>query len=207
MSAPRVTNTVWWFLKNLGPDDTLLSPSMDLAYPPTTSRPYLQDNGSDLIERAFFEPDLRVCLVTGQGPVSQKQMPTELKLGERPTPVTPPIAPGTHHTLTYTQIDTGEEYFSSLSEILHWIDTGPLLQPPKSQAPVNSTEAPVTTPVYVPASLQYIPRTPSHDHTTPALLPDSQSIPDPRPVKKRSRANRIRQTPNSVPIQEPAKSK
>jgi hypothetical protein len=79
-SAPRVTNTVWWFLSDMSPDDTLISPRPDLAYPPTKSRPHPQANGSDLIGRAFFEPDLGVCLITGQGPVTQKQMSTRAEM-------------------------------------------------------------------------------------------------------------------------------
>jgi hypothetical protein len=41
-----------------------------------------------------------------------------------------------------------------LAEILQWIEAGPILQQPASH---NATEAPITTPVYVPATLQYVP--------------------------------------------------
>jgi hypothetical protein len=177
----------------MGPDDTLISPRSELAYPPTKSRPYPQANGSDLIGRAFFEPDLGVCLITRQGPVAQKQMFTRAEMRRTTLGSDPAIALGSHHTLAYKQIDTGEEHFSSLAEILHWIDTGPLLQPPKDQTPVNTIDAPVTTPVYVPASLQYVPRIPPHGLiNTPALPPDSQANPNPSPIPKPLGANRGR---------------
>ncbi len=69
---------------------------------------------------------------------------------------------------------------------------GPLLQPPKDQTPVNTIDAPVTPPVYVPASLQYVPRIPPHGLNTPALPPDSQANPKPRPIPKPFGANRGR---------------
>jgi hypothetical protein len=65
-SAPRVTNTVWWFLHDkLTANDGLLLPDNDLAYPPSKARPYPRDNGTNLIGRAFLELDMGVCIVTG----------------------------------------------------------------------------------------------------------------------------------------------
>jgi hypothetical protein len=49
-SAARITNTVWWFLKDLEPAATLLQEDTAIAYPPTKSRPNPRDNGSDLIQ-------------------------------------------------------------------------------------------------------------------------------------------------------------
>ncbi len=41
-----------------------------------------------------------------------------------------------------------------MAEILEWIEAGPILQQPSSQ---NRTDAPITMPIYVPATLQYVP--------------------------------------------------
>ncbi len=159
-SAPRITNTVWWFLHDLAPDDALLSADTNLMYPPSKARPFPMDDGSDLIGRAFLEPELGICLLTGQGPVTYKQMSTRAVARRNNSTNDPLIVTGSHYTLTYKQIDTGEVNFSSLTEILFWIESGPLLQPPESHQPItNATNAPVTTPPCVPASLQYIPRT------------------------------------------------
>ncbi len=64
-SVPRITNTVWRFLHDYTPDDPLLVREATLAYPPTKARPHPRDDGSDLIGRAFFEPELGVCMITG----------------------------------------------------------------------------------------------------------------------------------------------
>jgi hypothetical protein len=163
-SAPRITNTVWWFLNDdLVPDTTLLTPDVDLAYPPTKARPQPRDNGADLIGRAFFEPELGICLITGLGPVAEKRMSTRAQKRSHQGDNVPLIAPGAHHTLMYKQIGKTEEHYSSLSEILFWIEQGPLLQPPQFplHAPPNHTAAPITTPSYVPATLEDVPRTPA----------------------------------------------
>jgi hypothetical protein len=73
-SAPRITNTVWWFLADHTPDLTLTAPDPTLAYPPTKTRPHPLADGTDLIGRTFFEPDLGVCLIVGTGPVTQHRM-------------------------------------------------------------------------------------------------------------------------------------
>jgi hypothetical protein len=70
----------------------------------------------------------------------------------------PLIQPGEHYTLHYKQTTTGEDNFSSVAEILHWIETGPFLQPPVGPVTANQTDAPpITTPSYVPAKVQYVP--------------------------------------------------
>jgi hypothetical protein len=69
-SAPRVTNTVWWFLADLTPDITLMDHDAALAYPPNKDRPFPQNDGTDLIGRTFMEPELGVCLIIGAGPVT-----------------------------------------------------------------------------------------------------------------------------------------
>ncbi len=54
-SAPRITNTVWWFLHDgILPDASLLDSDTRLAYPPSKALPDPRDNGSDLIGRDCF---------------------------------------------------------------------------------------------------------------------------------------------------------
>jgi hypothetical protein len=159
-SAPRVTNTVWWFLHDgVKADMPLIDQDAHLAYPPSKARPQPRDNGSDLIGRAFLEPELGVCLITGLGPVVHNQMSTRARRRKNRAAGEPIIAEGSHFTLMYTQTTTGEENYSSLTEILNWIETGPLLQPPTPNDPTNQTEAPITTPSHVPATVQYVPNT------------------------------------------------
>ena len=150
-SAPRITNTVWWFMHDVSPGAELLEADQTHAYPPTKDRPDPQPNGSDLIGRTFLEPEIGVCQITGLGPVTQHHMPTRAQTRKD---VDPPLTIGSHYTLTYTQTNSGEEHYSSLSEILNWIQSGPLLQPPAVQ---NDTEAPITTPAHAPATIQYVP--------------------------------------------------
>jgi hypothetical protein len=38
----------------------------------------------------------------------------------------PTLQPGVHYKLMYRQIDMGDEHFSSVTEILHWIETEPI---------------------------------------------------------------------------------
>ena len=84
------------------------------------------------------------------------------------TPETPLIPLGSHFTLTYRQLDTGEEHFSSVMEIVSWIELGPLLLPPPTPLPDPTDDLPITTPSYVPASLQYVP---IHPHPSVAHIP------------------------------------
>jgi hypothetical protein len=80
-SAPRVTNTVWWFLHDtILVDDDLLQQDPKLTYPPSKTRPDPRENGSDLLGRAFFEPDLGVCVIIGIGPVTHHRLATRGQL-------------------------------------------------------------------------------------------------------------------------------
>ena len=110
-----------------------------------------------MVGRAFLEPELGVCIITGLEPVVHNQMSTRARRQRNQKAGEPLLNTGAHFTLLYKQTMTGEEHYSSLTEILHWIDIGPLLQPPVEPASNNQTEAPVTTPSYVPATLQYVP--------------------------------------------------
>jgi hypothetical protein len=157
-SAPRVTNTVWWFLRDLTPDPSLIGLDPNITYPPTKARPNPREDGTYLIGRAFFEPELGVCLLTGTGPVTHNQLATRARLRQNHNQSDPILSTGAHYTLTYRQLNTGEKNFSSLTEILHWIATGPLLQPP-SVPGSHETGLPITTPAYVPVSIQYVPHT------------------------------------------------
>jgi hypothetical protein len=66
-SAMRVSSAVWWFLPSFVIDNSLLSiPTDEMSYPPTRTRPNPQADGTDLLGRHFFEPDLGVCCVTKQ---------------------------------------------------------------------------------------------------------------------------------------------
>jgi hypothetical protein len=59
--------------------------------------------------------------------------------------------------LRYRHIDTYDEHYSSVSEILYWIALSPVLTPPTLHAPLNQTNAPITTLEHVPATIQYVP--------------------------------------------------
>jgi hypothetical protein len=185
-SAARITNTVWWFLHDGEPDSSLLSMDMAHACPPSRDRPDPQPNGADLVGRAFFEPEIGVCLITGLGPVVRHKMATRVQLRRRDNQA-PLLCQGEHYTLTYTQTSTGEEHFSSLHEVLHWIQTGPALLPPEPQTPVNTTEAPITTPPFTPAMIQYVPTRTSFA-TNPALSSGREDVP---PQKRGPKENAI----------------
>ena len=179
-SAPRVTNTVWWFLHDaLLADDDLVQQDPKLAYPPSKTRPDPRENGSDLLGRAFLEPELGVCVIIGMGPVTQHRLATRGQLQRQQQNNDPIIAVGAHYTLSYRQITTGEEHFSSVAEILNWIDSGPLLQPPTITDNNDTNGAPVTTPAHIPARLTYVPDLPmpSHANTSPNL---PVTVPPPR---------------------------
>jgi hypothetical protein len=172
-SASRITNTVWWFLHDVSPDVSLLESNMSHAYPPTRDHPDPQLNGADLIGRVFMEPDIGVCLITALGRVVRHQLATRAQLQRQKQTNDPLLSQGNHFTLMYTQTSTGEEHFSSVAEILYWIATGPVLQPCESLVPTNSTNAPITTPPFTPATVQYVPT-----QTTLATGPvPSQKVP------------------------------
>jgi hypothetical protein len=156
-SALRITNTVWWFLHDVSPDVSLLESNTSHAYLPTKDRPDPQLNGADLIGRVFMEPDIGVCLITALGPVVRHQLATRAQLQRQKQTNDPLLSQGNHFTLMYTQTSTGDEHFSSVAEILYWIATGPVLQPCESLVPTNSTNAPIMTPPFTPATVQYVP--------------------------------------------------
>jgi hypothetical protein len=117
-SAERTTNTVWWFLKDLKPDEALLHEDDTLAYPPTRNRPNPRNNGTDLVGRHFVEPELGVCVILGPGPVVSKKLATRAQIRRRQTSQDPTIPHGTHYTLRYLQTNTREEHYSSVTEII-----------------------------------------------------------------------------------------
>ncbi len=127
-SVMRVSSTVWWFFPTFLPDDNLLTlQDPAISYPPTRERPHPQSNGADLLGRVFVEPELGACCITRLGPVAQKQMSSR---AQKRVITDKAIAIGLHHTLHYQCIQTGEEYYSSVDEILQWrIRSGPILQP------------------------------------------------------------------------------
>jgi hypothetical protein len=145
-STLRITNTVWWFLENLRPDDSLLQTDQLSAFPPSRDHPHPRDDGTDLIGRYFMEPELGVCVILGSGPTATKRMDSRAQRKRLRSSDIPVLRLGTHFTLTYRQADTGEEHFSSVDEILFWIETGPLLKPPPTEPDLNPLAAPVTIP-------------------------------------------------------------
>jgi hypothetical protein len=167
-SAMRITNTVWWFFENLRPDDTLLRTDMATSFPPSKHRPFPRNDGTDLIGRHFIEPELGICIILAAGPVVVKKMNSRAMAHRSKHDDTNPIPLGPHFTLTYRQLDTGEEHYSSIMEILSWIELGPILQPPPTPPVDQTNELPITTPSYVPASIQYVPVRP---HTNLAPIP------------------------------------
>ena len=119
------------------------------------------------------------------------QMSTRARRQRNRSAGEPLIAAGSHFTLMYKQTTTGEENYSSLTEILHWIEIGPLLQPPVQPVPNNQTNAPITTPSYAPSTVQYVP------HTAPPVSP-----PRPRDNSKAESLRKQRVTPATQPVQE-----
>jgi hypothetical protein len=175
-SAARVTNTVWWFLHDVEPCEPLLDPDPTLAYPPTKARPHPMQDGSDLIGRAFFEPDLGVCLITGLGPVIHNPLSTRARLNRARNSDEPILEIGKHFTLVYRHMTTGDEHYSSLIEVLYWIQSGPTLTMPTVPHPLNATNAPITTPSHASVSIQYLPLEQRGDAALPAL--QHQRAPD-----------------------------
>jgi hypothetical protein len=156
-SASRIKNTVWWFLPDVAADSTLVQASGNLAYPPTKARPDPRDNGTDLVGRHFIEPELGVCIIIGPGPVIIKKLATRAQIQQQRNSNEPAIGSGSHFTLRYRHIGTCEEHYSSVSEILYWIALGPVLTPPTLRAPLNQTDALITTFEHVPATARYVP--------------------------------------------------
>ncbi len=103
---------------------------MNIAYPPTRDRPNPSDDGSDLLGRHFFEPELGVCYITALGPILHKVISSRAERNQQNlTGSDPTIPTGAHYTLCYRQKRTNAEHVSSITEILHWIKNGPILQP------------------------------------------------------------------------------
>ena len=76
--------------------------------------------------------------------MTRKQLPSRAQVrahanGDKP------IAIGDHHTLYYQCVKSKVEYYSSVDEIVQWIATGPVLQPP---APNPRPSLHTTTPSY-----------------------------------------------------------
>jgi hypothetical protein len=144
-SAMRTSATVWWFFPSFHPDDNLTTlQNIEVSYPPTRERHNPQRNGSDLLGRYFFDPDIGVCCITRLGPVTRKQLPSRAQLRSQATPDLT-IAVGTHYTLYYQCTANGEEHYSSVDEILQWIKQGPILQPP---AITNHDASHISAPPY-----------------------------------------------------------
>jgi hypothetical protein len=77
ISAPRIANTVWWFMAPIKPSQEFLQLDLNVAYPPTRHRPDPQKDGSDLLGRHFVEPELGVCCITALGPIARKHANTD----------------------------------------------------------------------------------------------------------------------------------
>ncbi len=143
-SASRIT-TVWWFLKDV--DENLLREDPSTAFSPTRERPDPRDDGNDLIGRHFVEPELGHCVITGTGPIVPKYLNTRaqtnrLRQSNNQDSV---LQPGNHYTLMYKEMGTGDEHYSSVTEIAEWIAKGPLLAPPAEDSatqPATHTTVP-----------------------------------------------------------------
>jgi hypothetical protein len=121
--------------------------NVHVAYPPMRNRPDPKPDGPDLLGRHFVEPELRVwCCITALGPIARKHATARVERNQLRTPTAEPqIAPGLHYTLYYSQLLTQTEYLSSVTEIINWIQTGPIL-PPHVEDPNAIGTLPITTP-------------------------------------------------------------
>ncbi len=170
-------------MHDVTPDPDLLAVDPTHAYPPSKHRPDSKPNGADLIGRVFVEPEIGVCQITGLGPVTYHCMPSRAQVkSQKVSPHSENISLGAHYTLTYQQTSSGEEHYSSLAEILQLIEAGPILQQPASH---NATDTPITTPIYVPATLQYVPI-----RATPSIQPiERQRVSDSGEIEKQRVSN------------------
>ncbi len=98
-----------------------------------------------------------MCCITALGPIVRKHAITRVERDQLRTPgAEPQISTGLHYTLYYNQLLTQTEYLSSVTEILNWIQIGPIL-PPHVEDPNIRGTLPITTP---PATaLLYVPMT------------------------------------------------
>jgi hypothetical protein len=147
------------------PIQEFLQLDLDVAYPPTRHRPDPQKDGSELLGRHFVEPELGVCCTTALGPIARKHAKTRTERDQLRTPgAEPPIPAGLHYTLYYTQLLTQTEYLSSVTEILNWIQIGPVLPPNVEDPNAPMTQPPATTLLYVPM-------------TQPTAVSETESLP------------------------------
>ncbi len=107
--------------------------------------------------------------ITALGPIARKHANTRTERNQLHAPgAEPPIPAGLHYTLYYNQLLTQTEYLSWVTEILHWIQIGPILPPNLEDPNVNGT-LPITTP---PATaLLYVPM------LQPRAVPEAKSLP------------------------------
>ncbi len=144
------------------PSQDLLQLDPNIAYSPTRDRPNPSDDGSDLLGRHFLEPELGVCYITGLGPILHKVIGTRAERNQQNLPGSEPTIPtGAHYTLFYRQKQTDAEHISSITEILHWIKNGPILQPPMTTGLDPTYDLPI------PVSPQAIAMPP---HDNPAAI-------------------------------------
>jgi hypothetical protein len=112
-----------------------------------------------------------VCCITALGPIARKHANTRAERDQLRTPgAEPPIPAGLHYTLYYNQLLKQTEYLLSVTEILNWIQIGPIL-PPNVEDPNTSIigTLPITTP---PATgLLYVPM------TQPTAESEAESLP------------------------------
>ncbi len=103
------------------------------------------------------------------GSIARKHANTRTERDQLRTPgAEPPIPAGLHYTLYCNQLLTQTEYLSSVTEILNWIQIGPVLPPNVEDPNVNGT-LPITTP---PATaLLYVPM------TQPTAVSEAESLP------------------------------
>jgi hypothetical protein len=128
----------------------------------TRDRPNPSDDGSDLLGRHFLEPELGVCYINGFGPVLHKVISTRAERNQQNLPGSEPTIPtGAYYTLSYRQKLTDVEHISSITEILHWIKNGSILQPP------TATELDSIYNLPIPVSPQATARPP---HNNPAVI-------------------------------------
>jgi hypothetical protein len=141
-SALRIANTVWWFMVPIKPSQEFLQLDLEVACPPTRNRPNPPKDGSDLLGRHFVEPELGVCCTTALGPIARKHA----EHNQLRTPGDEPQIPtGLRYTFYYNQLLMQTEYLSSVTEILNWIQIGPIL-PPNVEDTNEIGTLPITTP-------------------------------------------------------------
>jgi hypothetical protein len=144
-------------MEPIKPSQEFLQLDLDVAYPPTRHRPDPQKGGSDLLGRHFVEPELGVCCNTR---TARSQL--------RAPGAEPPIPAGLHYTLYYNQLLTQTKYLSLVTEILNWIQIGPVLPSNVEEANVNGT-LPITTPPVT--ALLYVPM------IQPTAVSEAESLP------------------------------